>query len=255
MKIGYALYSAREECRDPESLFRTLQALAQMGYDGVEFYGYAGTPAAMLKKELEHCGIQGISTHIPAERWHFAPEEFDYAAEAGIPFVTFPWLAPDARTRTVYDRLEEAFPRLIRLCAERGLRMQYHNHDWEFAKGGRLMDSLLMCSPELMHEPDTFWMHYAGTEPCAYLRRRRDRIAMIHIKDYTSLREPRFCAIGEGLMDNAAIVKTAAELRIPWVIVELDDSPLPPLESAASSLRYVRSAVSSLSLCLEAVQT
>ena len=43
MKIGYAMYSARDLTRDPKSMRSTLKALADMGYDGVEFFVYAGT--------------------------------------------------------------------------------------------------------------------------------------------------------------------------------------------------------------------
>lgn len=244
MKLGYALYSARGLFHDQDSLFRTLHAVARMGYDGVEFCGYAGVRAETLKKELERCGLEGISTHVPAARWQAAlPQELEYAARAGIQYVTFPWLEPKMRTEPVYRQMREGFPRAAAQCAARGLRFQYHSHDWEFEKTerGYVMDALLESEPGMAYELDTFWACYAGVDPVAYMRRRSGQIDMLHIKDYLELGErPVFCAIGEGKMDNIRILQAAAELKKEWVIAELDSSPRDPLESAAASARNLR---------------
>lgn len=239
MKFGYALYSARDQYQDQESLFRILQALAEMGYEGVEFYGYAGVPAGALAAELARCGLRGLSTHLPLERWQAGFQaEIEYAARAGVAYITFPWLAPEMRTTSVYKKLIEGFPRIAERCAGYGLRFQYHSHDWEFKRDGQgyVMDRLLASSADFTYELDTFWAQYAGVDAAEYLRRYSDRIDMFHIKDCLQLeKEPLFCAIGEGKMDNARILQTAVRLEKEWAIVELDCGRRDPLEDAAIS--------------------
>lgn len=244
MKLGYALYSARGLYHDQASLFKVLRAVAQMGYEGVEFYGYAGAEAGSLAKELERCGLEGISTHIPPDRWQTAlRQELCYAAQAGVRYVTFPWLAPESRVTPIYRRLAEGFHGLAPQCAAHGLRLQYHSHDWEFEKSGCacVMDGLLAGAPSMAYEPDTFWAYYAGVDPVACLRRYHKRIHMFHIKDYVQLGPaPVFCAIGEGGMDNERILRAAADLKKEWVIAELDGGLHTPLESAAISAVNLR---------------
>lgn len=244
MKIGYALYSAREKYRDKEGLFRVLEEVAEMGYDAVEFYGYTNATAQELSEKLKFCGLTGLSTHVSLERWiSHAEEEIDFAVQAGIPYIVFPWLPEEMRVKEIYSQLEKGLPLLAYRCQKQRICLQYHNHNWEFERGkGRyVMDDLLSGDNNFLYEMDTFWAHYAGVDPISYLKEMNERIRMFHIKDYIDLgEEPHFCAIGTGRMNNEAILKSAAELGKEWVIVELDNSPIDPLESARISIRNVK---------------
>lgn len=244
MRIGYALYSAREKYHDKESLFRVLEEVARMGYDAVEFYGYAGATAQELAEKLKSCGLGGLSTHVTVDRWeNHAEEEIAYAAEAGIPYIVFPFLPEEMRVSEVYEKLEKGLPSLARRCQKKGVCLQYHSHNWEFEQGKRryVMDDLLSGENNFLYEMDTFWAHYAGVDPVSYLRETSERIRMFHIKDYSSLgEEPAFCAIGTGKMNNEVILKSAAGLGKEWVIVELDNSTIDPLESARISIENVK---------------
>ena len=86
MKIGYAMYSARDLTRDPKSMRSTLKALADMGYDGVEFFVYAGTKPEELREMVEEFGLEAIGAHVHKPRWDADTEgEIQYAVKAGIP--------------------------------------------------------------------------------------------------------------------------------------------------------------------------
>jgi sugar phosphate isomerase/epimerase len=63
MKIPVALqlYSVREECA--RDLLGTLEAVAKMGYEGVEFAEYHNRSAEELCKMLDDLGLQVAGTH------------------------------------------------------------------------------------------------------------------------------------------------------------------------------------------------
>ena len=59
--IGLQLYSVREDCQ--KDLPRVLEAVAKMGYEGVEFAGYYGRSAKELRKLLDQNGLRCCGTH------------------------------------------------------------------------------------------------------------------------------------------------------------------------------------------------
>ena len=59
--IALQLYSVRDDCAGDLSL--TLQAVAQMGYEGVEFAGYYDRSAEELRDMCEDLGLKVAGTH------------------------------------------------------------------------------------------------------------------------------------------------------------------------------------------------
>ena len=78
--------------------------------------------------------------------------------------------------------------------------------------------------------------------------KRRDRLPLIHIKDYLDLScfPPAFTAIGTGHMENGSIIRCAEDLDVEWVIVEQDNSPIDELESARISIENIRKSISGI---------
>ena len=64
MKIGYQLFSALELCGSGEGLEQTIRKIAQMGYDGVEFFSYGGISAGRMKEILAECKVEAINSHV-----------------------------------------------------------------------------------------------------------------------------------------------------------------------------------------------
>ncbi|MDD4849738.1 MAG: sugar phosphate isomerase/epimerase [Gemmiger sp.] len=256
MKFGYQLYSARALCSNRAGLVDTIEKIAAMGYDGVEFFQYEGIPATELKALLAGLGLEGFNAHVQLERWEADPEgEARYAAEAGIPCMTIPWLAPALRTAQGLARVRQLVPQLLAQCRAYGVQLLYHNHDFEFAPGttGRYMlDDILAADPALGLELDTFWALYAGVSPTSYMESHQNRLKLIHVKDYCKLdggpvnegrESPTFCAIGTGKMDNAPILAQAQKIGVAWACVEQDNSRIPVLEAAKLSIDSLRAAV------------
>src|ERR1700749_2253366 len=79
--MGLEMYSVREELKkDPQG---TVRAVAQMGYQGLEFYApyFEWTPAQAkdMKKLLDDLGIRCFSTHNDSS--YFNKEKIQQAAD------------------------------------------------------------------------------------------------------------------------------------------------------------------------------
>lgn len=247
MKKGYQLFSAWKKCADAAGLKDVVRRIAAMGYDGVEFFSYAGVPAAEMKALLDECGICAFNSHVQLERWQKdADFEIAYARALGMEALTIPYIAPEDRNGATYEKLCASIPVWAQKCRENGLRLCYHNHDFEFERqedGRYLLDRILAADDELLLEPDTFWAFFAGVDPAALLEQHRRRVRFIHIKDYLDLEQkpfPAFTAIGTGRMDNAPVLSKAKEIGAEWIVVEQDNSPIDELESARLSLQAMR---------------
>ena len=242
MEKGYQLFSAAALCQTAGGLRGTIEKIAKMGYDGVEFFDYAGTPSLELKRILDGCGIKGLNVHVPLDRWQQNLDaEIAYALEAGIPMLTIPWLPPDKRIAEMYTLIVNNVPFWVEKCAKYGLQAGYHNHDFEYADfdGKNVLDTILQADDKLLLELDTFWAMYAGADPESEMEKYKDRMPLIHVKDYLDMRcdPPVFCAIGHGKMDESPILEKAKALNLAWVVVEQDNSTIDVLESARLSLQ------------------
>lgn len=59
----------------------------------------------------------------------------DAAKTLGIKYVTIPWLLPDTRTNAEeYKILAKRLNYAGQLCKNEGLKLTYHNHDFEFIR-------------------------------------------------------------------------------------------------------------------------
>lgn len=252
MKIGIQLYSCRDKIMDKEGMCTTLKALADMGYEGVEFVSsgaYGVMEAEELRKQLAVCGLEaiGVHMHLPLEKW-FADDLEDvlrYARQAGLHTFTMPWLEEEDRTPENIAKILRKIPDWVRLCREYGLEFLWHNHDFEMAPYGEgtLLEAIADAAPDMKIELDTFWAHFTGKDPCEMMERLGDKLALVHVKDYykpAPFHEMRFGAVGTGIMDNASVIRKAAEMNQGWIIVEQDNSFVDTLESAGSSIAGVR---------------
>ena len=245
MNIGYQLYSACQSCATGQGLRETIARVAALGYGGVELFHYAGLSPKELRQTLQENNIVGINSHVGLDRWESgAEQEIAFALEAGIPSLTIPWLAPEQRTPEGYGRLLRLIPSLAAHCKAAGLRLFYHNHDFEFQLLGErtVLDQIFEADADVSMQIDTFWAFYAGFDPVALLQKYHPRTEYVHIKDYTdkACSPPDFCAIGTGRMDNAPILSACRALGIQWVVVEQDNSKIDVLESAKISLQNLK---------------
>src|SRR3989442_13713345 len=96
--LGLELYSVREELKkDPEA---TVRAVAQMGYQGVEFYApyfeWSESQTKQMRRLLDDLGIRCFSTHNDSS--YLSPEHIGRARDInlilGSKYVVMAWSDP-----------------------------------------------------------------------------------------------------------------------------------------------------------------
>ncbi|MGC9361188.1 MAG: sugar phosphate isomerase/epimerase family protein, partial [Anaerolineae bacterium] len=109
--IALQLYSVREACA--EDLPGTLKAVADMGYDGVDFAGYYGYSAQELRSMLDDLGLEIAGTHIRIDALLGQQLEATVAFEQqlGNKFLIVPGLPEEYRSSHDAWRRTAASPR------------------------------------------------------------------------------------------------------------------------------------------------
>jgi sugar phosphate isomerase/epimerase len=183
--LGVQLYSVRDDLA-PDQLGETLTRLAGMGFTHVEPYRILENTAGLLAA-LKASGLVATSAH--AKITDDTRDEFLNAAVAlGIDTVIIPWTDPDSiADRAGVEALANSINALSRYAQTRGIRIGYHNHDFEFSiqidgtSAWELLVSLL--DPEVVLELDTYWASVGGGDVFEILPRLAHRIRFLHVKN------------------------------------------------------------------------
>lgn len=233
--IGLQLYTLRSVM--DEDFRGTMEQLARIGYDEVEFAGYYDRSPEEIGALLEELGLTSPATHIPLERIRKAPDAVIRTAKTiGHQYVVCPYLSEAERTSLAdYRQVAEEFSAFGQRCTEAGLQFAYHNHDFEFTEmnGTRPYDVLLEeTDPEhVQMELDLYWIVEAGPDPLDYIGQNPDRYPLCHVKDRGP--DGGMVAVGSGTIDFAAIFR---EANFQHYFVE-HDNPDAPMESVRTSHR------------------
>lgn len=236
MKIALQLYTVRDHCKTGPELLQTLREVKKLGYDGVEFAGFADLPAAEVRGVLEETGLAAVATHESLDRLENGLEELiSYCKALGCANIVCAY-APTG-SREELDHLKAVLANASRRAEESGMKVLYHNHTQEFEPldGKRPLDEIKTAA---LLELDTYWVFDSKVDVSAYLRENTARIGLIHLKDGSLESVP--CAIGEGKNDIAGILVTAKQLGYEWVIVENDDPVPDGLSDAGRSVENLR---------------
>lgn len=237
MKIGLQLWSIFQETE--KNLLKTLEKVAKMGYEAVEFAGYFEHSAAEIKAKLQELGLEVAASHIPFER---LCDEFDaviaFEKELGNNYIVCPY--------ATFETIEEwlSFAKELKIINQKildsGLRFVYHNHAEEFQKfeDGYILDHLLKNVD--MAEIDVYWAAFAGVEPVSYLQQYSKKTPLVHIKDMDETKD-KSTEIGNGILDIEAIVKQAKDNGAEWLIVEQEAfDNYEPLTAVEIGINYLK---------------
>jgi sugar phosphate isomerase/epimerase len=240
--IGLELYSVRHELS--KDLTGTVQQVAQMGYQCVEFfapyYGWTSDYARQVRKQLDDLGIKCYSTHNGMQS--FTPQGIDKAIELNkILGTRFIVLASAGKIdsldgwKHVAGTLDEA----NRTMKKEGLHAGYHNHDveWKPIDGQKPMEVIAANTEKsIMLQLDVGTCVAAGSDPVAWVEQNPGRIRSMHLKDWSPTKGYRVL-FGEGVVPwkrlfAAAETKGGAE----YYLIEQEGSDYPELEAASRCL-------------------
>jgi inosose dehydratase len=244
---------------------RVMDEIAASGYEGTELgpWGYFPTDPSQLREELSKRGLQLASAFCPVDLTapsRYAEAEAQTLATAHLLrtlgttklILADPWRPVRATVAGRADGSDELSPagwdavvaglnRLGSRLADDGMKAVFHHHVATYVETEAEINRLLdLTDPRFVGLClDTGHAAFGGADPVRLLRRWRDRVHYVHLKDVSPsvlaripidrlgydalIRAGIFCPLGEGQIDFPAI---AAELRAAnydgWLIVEQD---------------------------------
>ena len=231
MKIGFHTITWGIQLDDIES---TLDVIAEAGYQGVEF---AQRPDVLRVKDSEELRqllaernlvLIGLVGGTLTERMEFfgnVPPEYLYVDDAD----------------------PKAIPSAVKKAAEKGFTLAVHPR--MFMPVSRLSDArpLLEEHPKLKLLPDTAHLTIADDDPAAAILYAKDRLAAVHLKDWTpefgrsSHRYGRgFTELGKGIVDLDSVLRALRQINYDgWVVVEVDSPRISPKDSAVACAEWL----------------
>ena len=237
-QIALQLYTVRELAS--QDLPGTLRAVAAAGYTSVELAGLPDVPAGKLSALLEAANLRVVASHEGIERLREdVTAVAERLAEIGCPRVIVPWMPEDDRHDVdAVRRFAVELGGFAQELARHGMRLGYHNHDFEFASldGTTIWDVMLAeLPPAIELELDVYWAVVGGRDPEAEIRANPGRIRLLHMKDLASGDERHDAPVGEGVLPFPSIVDAARTAGVEWYIVE-QDKPAHALDDIGRSL-------------------
>jgi sugar phosphate isomerase/epimerase len=243
--VGLELYSVRNELKKDAA--GTVRAVAQMGYQGVEFYSpyfdWTEAQAKEMRKLMDDLGIRCFSTHTSSA--HITPEKIGRARDLnlilGSKYVVLasgsPKQGPDG-----WLPVAEALNFAAEQLEPSGLKAGYHNHKVEFVPaGGRRPIEVLAekTKPSVALQFDIGTCLEAGSDPVAWIRANPGRIRSIHCKDWSPDASKGYSVLfGEGAADWKGIFQAAESVGgVEYYLVEQEGSRFPELETAQRCLQ------------------
>jgi len=239
--IGIQLYTVRGLMqRDAAG---TLEKIAKIGYQEVEFAGLYGKSAKEMRSLLDRFGLAATSSHIgTAEMRGDWERTLEDAVTLGQRYITCAWIDAGDRTLNGYREIADLFDRSGEAARSAGLQLCYHNHDFEFTRVEGIVpyDLLLReCDHDLVKmEMDIYWLVKGGRDPLEYFQWYPGRFPLLHVKDMDAA--GKMVDVGQGVIGFRGIFEHAAQAGMQHFFVEHDE-PKDPLATARVSYDYLRS--------------
>ena len=218
--LSVQLYSIRDAIA--ADLPGALARLAAIGVTRVEPFDLLSDPEG-LRDALAAAGLAAPSVHTPIGADAELDRVFEAASTVGAQTVIHPYTPPERwESEAGVDAVADELARAAGAARPHGLRVGYHNHDWELASRHGLERLADRLPPAVVLELDAYWAAVGGEDVPALLGRLGDRVRLLHLKDGPIDKDHAAqLPLGSGAMPVAAIVEaaTAAELAV----LEFDD--------------------------------
>jgi len=243
------MYSVREELKqNPPG---TVRAIAEMGYQGVEFYApyfdWTETEAKLMRKLLDELGMRCFSTHNDSK--YFNAQNITRARDMNLILGSKYMVMASAEPRPGSDGWKGVADTL-NIASEQlepsGLKVGYHNHQPEFtAVNGRRPIEILAknTKPSIMLQLDVGTCLEAGADPVAWIKANAGRIRSLHCKDWSPDSAKGYSVLfGEGAADWKNIFDAAEKTGgVEYYLMEQEGSRLSELDTARQCLQTFRS--------------
>lgn len=235
--IGVQLYAFSREAIETD-LESILNDLSSTGYNGIE-----GPFIPNYREKLDCLGLRYTALHDGPLILKTIDQVIAYLhAMGGRDFCVSGPLDWDKRGYDDFLKTCEFLNEKGELLKKEGIRLHYHNHEFEFLPirdGVSGMDILL---ENLNFEVaslcvDIGWVWVAGVDPADFLERHQEKISFIHLRDF---HENRSVPLGQGDVPVSEIIATVQKLpNIQWMIVEHDPGSPDPIRDLKISRDFL----------------
>lgn len=252
-KIGLQLYTLKDIIvSDPKGV---LKKIAGFGYKEIETYGSVdgkifGMPLVDFATYAKSLGMKITSGHygldiIRAANWETTVKE---ARSIGQEYMACSYMGENER-RTLEDfrqRCKE-LNKAGEVCKKHGLRLNYHNHSYEFQEiEGKLPYDVMLAEldpDKVGMEMDLYWIVNAGLDPVEYFNKYPGRFEQWHVKDMDRSDKNKNSIIGSGTIDFKPIFAKAKVSGMKHFYVEQESFTGAPIDAVEASAKYLKSII------------
>ncbi len=217
-----------------------LQQIADIGFDAVE--GFIGESPEEFRRRVADMGME-ISSYFGAVPTPDNVQKFiDTAHGLGVKHTVAGFWIPELETVEAIERSAHQVNAILPAIHEAGLTFSLHNHWMEFGEveGKLVVDRLIEICPDVRLELDIYWAANFGAHRSEdMVKRYRDRIHLMHVKDGPLEEGKPMLPAGEGKVDIPACILAADPNKLDWLIVELDEFDGPMMDAVERSYRYL----------------
>lgn len=251
-RIGLQTFTVRRHLRSPTAIQESFARLAGMGITAVELAYVKLQPQYIdaLAEAGQRHGIGFLSSQITFD---FLDKQRDWVVRLHEQLgctTTAVSVLPFGVVTGGRDRLlafAEKLESLGQWYRERGIRLCFHHHDFEFRRYGDDigLDVLLANTSEanLGLELDTYWAQRGGRAPHDLINDLGGRVRVVHLRDYTIRWKyfellPKDAELGAGNLDLTRIIRACCDQQVSLLAIEQDTRT--PFDSLQRSLDHVR---------------
>ncbi|SEA89296.1 sugar phosphate isomerase/epimerase family protein [Pedobacter hartonius] len=256
--VGLQLYTLRVEL--PKDVKGTIANVAKAGYKEVETFGYSakdgywGLDPKAFKALLSENGLTAPSGHYGMDMYFTdgSQEELksyiDAANTIGSTYITVPYLGDNLRkTEDDWKVMADKLNKAAAICKDAGLKLGYHNHNFEFVKYGDTTGYEIMLKgtdPNLVQfEMDIYWVVRSGNDPVKLFTEFPGRFPMWHVKDMDKVDNTINTEVGTGTIDFKSIYKNAKLAGLQHLIMEQENFSMDPYKSIKLSADYIKKSI------------
>ncbi len=246
-QVAAQCYTIRDACRTAADFAASMKKVKAIGYAAVQISGVGPIPEAEIVKITAGEGLGICATHEGgATICDDVQKVIDRLGKLGTPYTAYAYPHVPLDTIEQVRALAKNLDRSGEVMRKAGQVLTYHNHALEFKRfGGVAALDIIYAETDavnLQGEIDTYWVQTGGGDPVAWCEMLKNRLPLLHLKDYAvaANNQPALITeIGNGNLDWTRIIAAAEVSGCRWFIVEQDTCPGDPFASLKTSFDFI----------------
>ena len=253
--VGLQLYTLRDQIQ--QDVKGVIAKVAEAGYKEVETFGYtkengywgldANAFNDLLKSHnlVSPSGHYGLDPYLEGGNEDLLQSYIDAGKTIGQTYITIPYLGDKLRNSADdYRKLAKRINQAAETCQKAGMKLAYHNHDFEFKEYGDTTGYEILLKetdPALVKmEIDLYWAYRAGKDPVAMMQEHPGRFVMWHVKDMDKNDKTLNTEVGSGSIDYKKLF-SSAQSEAEHIFVEQENfaANMDPYKSISQSHDYI----------------